>query len=89
MEDLKSLVKQIAKLERELDKDCIVLLKDIALENKIETKEKIEENKYVIVCPNCKSTFDNTKQMNEWKEEVIKASGILEQIKEINSFLKK
>lgn len=39
--------------------------------------------KKMIECPTCKTKFNVTKQINEFKEEVIKASKILDKIKEI------
>ena len=38
---------------------------------------------YIIKCPDCKSTFDMTKSMNKWKEELVLASGILDKIKNV------
>ena len=39
---------------------------------------------YKIECPTCKSTFDCTKDIEEWKKEIIKT---LEVLKEINKLL--
>lgn len=72
MEDLKSLVKQIAKLERELDKDCIVLLKDIALENKIETKHHLSATECQAAANIASSIWDQRIEQHK-KIEVLEA----------------
>jgi len=34
-------------------------------------QKKKNKEKYLIYCPNCKSTFDTSEQMNIWRQEFI------------------
>jgi hypothetical protein len=38
---------------------------------------------YILTCPKCKSKFDVSIEMEKWKGDLLSASKILEQIKEI------
>ena len=40
-------------------------------------------NNYKLTCPNCESTFDVTKDMHNFKLEVIQATSLMKEIKEI------
>ena len=57
---------------------------------KIQTKKMKPEqyettlNKnYELTCPNCDSTFDVTKEMDNWKLGLIDATDLMKEIKEI------
>ena len=50
-------------------------------------KETNEKEKYVVICPNCKSTFDVSEEINRWKEEVLRTLKFFEELKEVVKFL--
>ena len=39
----------------------------------------------IILCPNCKSEFDVTKEIDKWKEEVLTTLEFFEKLKKIKN----
>ena len=44
--------------------------------------------KYKIKCPKCETTFDCTKKIKRFQEDVLRVSKILDKIKELNELNK-
>ncbi len=50
---------------------------------KPEQYETTLNKNYELTCPNCDSTFDVTKEMENWKLGLIDATDLMKEIKEI------